>query len=157
MHRSMVGFHQDEEQHWVAELECGHCQHTRHDPPFFSRPWVVTEAGRHEHIGQNLDCVLCDRLQIPDNYAPYKRTPLFTTRTIPAGLLSRHSVKRGIWGMIHVEQGNLRYQIYEPLNREIVIESGQSAVILPEVFHKVVPMDTVEFWVEFWQKRNHAS
>jgi hypothetical protein len=58
MHRSIVGFHQDLEQHWVAELDCGHC--TRHEPPFFPRPWVITEEGRLEHIGQILNCVLCD-------------------------------------------------------------------------------------------------
>ena len=60
MHRSIVGFHQDLEQHWVAELDCGHCQHTRHEPPFFPRPWVITEQGRLEHIGQILNCVLCE-------------------------------------------------------------------------------------------------
>jgi hypothetical protein len=40
MERSIVGFHQDTEHHWVAELECGHFQHTRHDPPWVNRPWV---------------------------------------------------------------------------------------------------------------------
>ena len=25
---------------WVAELECGHTQHVRHDPPWTNRPWV---------------------------------------------------------------------------------------------------------------------
>ena len=33
MERQVTGFHQDEEGHWVAELECGHNQHVRHDPP----------------------------------------------------------------------------------------------------------------------------
>jgi hypothetical protein len=28
-----VGYHQDEEQNWVAELSCGHQQHVRHRPP----------------------------------------------------------------------------------------------------------------------------
>jgi hypothetical protein len=30
--RRIVGFHRDDERHWVAELECGHGQHVRHDP-----------------------------------------------------------------------------------------------------------------------------
>ena len=38
MKRRMVGFHQDEEQHWVAELECGHNQHVRHHSPWSDRP-----------------------------------------------------------------------------------------------------------------------
>jgi hypothetical protein len=59
--REIVGFHQDEEGHWVAELSCGHGQHVRHDPPWQLRPWVITEAGRREWLGAQLDCVRCDR------------------------------------------------------------------------------------------------
>ena len=44
MKRRITGFHEDEEGHWVAELECGHAQHVRHDPPWQSRPWVTTAA-----------------------------------------------------------------------------------------------------------------
>jgi hypothetical protein len=33
MQKNIIGFHLDEEEHWVAELECGHFQHTSHDPP----------------------------------------------------------------------------------------------------------------------------
>jgi len=40
--RKIVGFHQDENGDWVAELECGHGQHVRHKPPWTSRPWVTT-------------------------------------------------------------------------------------------------------------------
>ena len=39
MQRKITGFHLDEEGHWVAELECGHNQHVRHDPPYVERPW----------------------------------------------------------------------------------------------------------------------
>ena len=40
MDRRIAGFHQDEESFWVAELECGHQQHVRHNPPMTLRPWV---------------------------------------------------------------------------------------------------------------------
>ncbi len=66
MHRFIIGFHQDLEQDWVAELDCGHGQHTRHEPPFFPRPWVMTAEGRAEQIGKILNCVLCDRSEISD-------------------------------------------------------------------------------------------
>lgn len=62
MHRRITGFHQDEERHWVAELECGHRQHVRHDPPWQLRPWVLTEEGRASRLGVPLDCVICDRV-----------------------------------------------------------------------------------------------
>lgn len=57
--RRIIGFHQDEEQHWVANLECGHTQHVRHDPPWQNRPWVITESGRAGFLGTTLECVKC--------------------------------------------------------------------------------------------------
>ncbi len=59
--RPIIGHHQDEEGHGVAELECGHHQHVRHDPPWQLRAWVTTEAGRQAHLGNPLQCVKCDR------------------------------------------------------------------------------------------------
>ncbi len=58
--RKIVGFHLDESGDWVAELECGHGQHVRHKPPWTMRPWVLTEEGRAEHIGRELDCKKCE-------------------------------------------------------------------------------------------------
>jgi hypothetical protein len=55
----MIGFHQDDEGQWVAELECGHTQHVRHTPPWQVRPWVLTDAGRASRIGTCLPCPLC--------------------------------------------------------------------------------------------------
>jgi hypothetical protein len=60
MNRCIVGYHQDEEQHWVAELECGHNQHVRHDPPWTNRPWVITPEGRASVLGRMLNCKKCD-------------------------------------------------------------------------------------------------
>lgn len=60
MLRRIVAFEMDDERHWRAKLECGHCQHVRHDPPLVSRPWVLTEAGRARFVGQVLDCLHCD-------------------------------------------------------------------------------------------------
>lgn len=57
--RRITGFHQDEEGHWVAELECGHGQHVRHTPPWQSRPWTTTKAGRQSRIGTLLRCRKC--------------------------------------------------------------------------------------------------
>ncbi|HEY8608508.1 MAG TPA: DUF3565 domain-containing protein [Noviherbaspirillum sp.] len=66
MERSIVGFHQDGEHHWVAELDCGHNQHTRHDPPWINRPWVTTPEGRAATIGKTLRCKKCDDGAPPD-------------------------------------------------------------------------------------------
>jgi hypothetical protein len=60
MEKRIVGYHQDEEEHWVAELECGHHQHLRHQPPWTNRPWVITPEGRAAYVGRLLDCRKCD-------------------------------------------------------------------------------------------------
>lgn len=57
--RRIIGFHQDEHDDWVADLECGHTQHVRHRPPWQERPWVITETGRQSHLGQTLACKKC--------------------------------------------------------------------------------------------------
>jgi len=62
MRQKITGFHQDELQHWVADLACGHTQHVRHDPPWQERPWVITEQGRQQKMGYQLDCVDCDKV-----------------------------------------------------------------------------------------------
>ncbi|MGZ3236035.1 MAG: DUF3565 domain-containing protein [Burkholderiaceae bacterium] len=60
MEQKIVGFHQDDEHHWVAELECGHNQHVRHDPPWTNRPWTTTTEGRNSVLGKALICKKCD-------------------------------------------------------------------------------------------------
>jgi flavin reductase (DIM6/NTAB) family NADH-FMN oxidoreductase RutF len=66
MNRRITGFHLDDEQHWVAELECGHGQHVRHDPPWQVRPWVLTPGSRQAHLGTMLDCRRCDEARAED-------------------------------------------------------------------------------------------
>ncbi|WP_438864851.1 DUF3565 domain-containing protein [Neptunicella sp.] len=60
MQQPIQGYHLDEEQHWVAELVCGHFQHVRHNPPWTNRPWVITEQGRQSMLGHQLNCKKCD-------------------------------------------------------------------------------------------------
>ena len=58
--QTIIGFDQDDESHWRAELACGHHQHVRHDPPLRTRPWVLTAEGRAGMLGAELDCRKCD-------------------------------------------------------------------------------------------------
>lgn len=60
MLQAIIGFHQDEQEDWVAKLACKHTQHVRHNPPWTNRPWVTTHEGRDRMIGHCLNCKLCD-------------------------------------------------------------------------------------------------
>jgi hypothetical protein len=67
MDRRIVDFHQDNEGHWVADLECGHTQHVRHDPPWMNRPWVITPEGRASRLGTVLNCLKCEPARTNDS------------------------------------------------------------------------------------------
>lgn len=69
MNQPIVGYHLDEYSDWVADLACGHGQHVRHQPPFFSRPWVLTPEGRGRQLGQLLFCKRCHEPDVPSPVA----------------------------------------------------------------------------------------
>ena len=60
MRQKIAGYRKDERDAWVAELECRHLQHVRHNPPWTNRPWVESESGRAEKLGYKLECRKCD-------------------------------------------------------------------------------------------------
>ncbi|MDE3104746.1 MAG: DUF3565 domain-containing protein [Acidobacteriota bacterium] len=64
MQQAILGFSQDEQGHWVAQLACGHGRHVRHDPPWTLREWVTTEQGRSQWVGRLLECSKCDAEQL---------------------------------------------------------------------------------------------
>ena len=63
MKRQILRFDEDDEGHWRAELECGHYQHVRHDPPLVTREWVLTPEGRAARTGNLLECRKCGDLE----------------------------------------------------------------------------------------------
>ena len=65
MKSKITGFSQDAQGDWVAELSCGHRQHVRHDPPWRTRPWVLTGEGRRGKIGAELECSECGPGEAP--------------------------------------------------------------------------------------------
>lgn len=68
--RRIVGFHTDEHAHWVADLECGHTQHVRHEPPLVTRTWVLTVEGRASFLGTTLHCTRCAQNSAPARSSP---------------------------------------------------------------------------------------
>lgn len=56
MEQAIIGYHTDDDLHWVAELACGHNQHVRHEPPWMNR----IESERQSQLGHTLNCKKCD-------------------------------------------------------------------------------------------------
>ncbi len=92
------------------------------------------------------------KTDLPPDLEPYKRTAAFTERTVPAGLLADHSTKDGVWGLIHVEEGKLRYLVTDPRRAstdELLTPNTAPGLVEPTILHRVEPLGTVRFHVEF--------
>jgi tellurite methyltransferase len=151
MKRPIIRLGQDDIGDWVATLNCGHPQHVRHSPPFINRLWVTTESGRESKIGKMLNCVRCDDFELPQEFQPYKRTPVFTETSIPAGLKKEHSTKSGVWAKIILTEGTLRYRV-DGLEIDTVLSPSEPGIVLPEILHSVSPIASVRFYVEFYKE-----
>lgn len=141
----ITGFHQDEEDHWVADLACGHGQHLRHTPPLEERT-VTTGSGREALVGKELECLFCNMPALPEGLEAYRSTKTFDEVTVPKGLRNDHTTKVGTWARIVVEEGRLLYTIGE---ESWVLQPGVVGVVAPTVPHKVTPQGAVRFHVEF--------
>ena len=87
---------------------------------------------------------------LPDNVVAYKKTPEFDENSAPNGLLNNHQTKEGVWGKIILLEGRLLYTINEP-KEEIYLDSNNSGVVEPTVYHQVKPLGKVRFYVEFYR------
>ncbi len=150
MERRIAGFRRDAEGDWVARLDCGHGRHVCHAPPFQERAWVTRAETREARIGTPLDCVRCDRRELPDGYRETRRTASFDAEGIPAGLRRAHTTRRGIWAKIQVEAGALLYRVHAPFHSEERLVPGRTGIVLPEVEHEVAPDGDVRFHVAFY-------
>ncbi len=149
MERSIDAFVVDEAGDWVAQLDCLHRQHVRHDPPFRTAPWVLDDAARALRVGTSLRCTLCDRAELPDGLGVVRTTDTWDEQTMPAGLRHAHRVAARTWGRIQIEDGRLRFRAQTDPSIEVVLVAGDSQAIPPTVGHDVEPLGTVRFFVEF--------
>jgi tellurite resistance-related uncharacterized protein len=152
MQRAIVGYHKDEEDDWVAELDCCHNQHVRHQPPFFNRPWTQSQEGRDSMLGQQLSCVRCDALEWPEGLQLLRTTPEFNEANFPEGIRKDHSTKTGVWGRIIIAEGRMRYVCQAPVAREFELDSETPGIIPPELLHHVEPLGTLRFCIEFYHR-----
>jgi tellurite resistance-related uncharacterized protein len=86
---------------------------------------------------------------LPDGLVAHKRTPIFDQDSIPAGLRRRHNTKAGVWGLIVVVEGRLRFRLLDP-SSERILDTRNSGVVQPMQPHEVEPLGPVRFFVEFY-------
>lgn len=87
----------------------------------------------------------------PPGAIRYKRTPTFTEATLPDALKRDHNTKSGVWAVIHVESGALRYRQDAP-PVDVTLRPGETLACPPGVVHRVQPMPAVAFHIAFWRE-----
>jgi tellurite resistance-related uncharacterized protein len=69
---------------------------------------------------------------------------------VPKALTSDHSTRAGVWGLLTVTAGRVRYRI--PAADEVLdIDAGETAVIEPQVPHSVELSEDACFHVAFYE------
>ncbi len=84
----------------------------------------------------------------PSTLVSYKRTDEYTADSTPAGLLSDHTTKAGVWAMIRVLEGSMQLVTEEGVEE---LHKKNPGFIEPEVPHHIVPGEDVRFYVEFFR------
>ena len=51
----IIDFHLNEDNHWLADLSCGQTQHVKHNPTWQQREWVLSDKGRNDFIGFEIE------------------------------------------------------------------------------------------------------
>jgi tellurite resistance-related uncharacterized protein len=103
-------------------------------------------------MGVMLNCVRCDRLEPPEPADLVGRTPEFDERTLPETLRTNHATAPGVWGLIVVTEGLVRYRV-AALGVDRELGPGVPGIVVPEVPHSVEPRGTVRMHVEFLRAR----
>lgn len=91
-------------------------------------------------------------VELPAGLEAYRRTESFTETTIPASLLQAHHTKPGVWGLIHVADGLLRYRVTDSRRAKldtILTSDTRPGIVEPTILHNVEPLGHVRFHVEF--------
>ena len=88
--------------------------------------------------------------ELPAGLVCTRRTPCFSVDNVPRALLSSHSVKTVVWGLMRVVRGRVRYCLDGRAQVSVIVPEGGAAVIAPGVSHHVELLDALStFFIEF--------
>jgi tellurite resistance-related uncharacterized protein len=83
--------------------------------------------------------------------SPYRSSPIFDERTLPAALRREHRTKHGVWGVIRVLEGKLKLTFVES-GEVLVLTAGSPGVVLPDQPHLVEPLGAMRMQVDFYDR-----
>lgn len=115
--------------------------------------WHSIKSQKIVGIGDETECLQCDFLEFPAGLEGYKKTPVFNQETIPKGFRRAHSTKKGVWAIIHVLSGKVRYMVDDLSDQSFDLDQHTQGVIAPQMEHHLEVIGDVELYVEFYTKQ----
>lgn len=92
---------------------------------------------------------------LPAELIEARHTPLFDFRSLPDPLTESH--RTTVWAQLFVQAGSVRYIDLEGASpRDVRLEPGDSAVIVPGIEHQVEPSTDATFFVQFYREPDAA-
>lgn len=117
--------------------------------PGFTPHALTLRAGKH--MNNLLERASTIRDEMPST-KPYRRTRIFDEGTLPASLRREHRTKPGIWAVIRILDGRVRFRIKEP-ESVAILEPGRPGLVQPEQPHVVEPLGPVRLRLEFYRQQ----
>ena len=72
---------------------------------------------------------------LPPDARVYRRLGPFDVETIPAGLWRRHDLKAGVWGLLSIEAGSIRFCWDDAEGGTRILSAGDVLQVPPTVPH----------------------
>ncbi|WP_410217098.1 DUF1971 domain-containing protein [Paracoccus sp. (in: a-proteobacteria)] len=76
---------------------------------------------------------------------------MFDETTLPSGLRREHRTRAGVWGVIRVLDGRLRFQVLAPPS-EAILDPGHPGLVLPDQPHLVKPLGAMRMQIDFYKQ-----
>ncbi len=76
---------------------------------------------------------------------------MFDENTLPAALRGEHRTKAGVWGVIRVLKGRIRYRVLDP-DSDTILDPDHPGLVLPDQPHFVDPLGPIRMQVEFYNQ-----
>ncbi|MEZ5094714.1 MAG: DUF1971 domain-containing protein [Nocardioides sp.] len=88
--------------------------------------------------------------KLPEGLGFARETRQFAADDVPSGLLATHRVAEGVWGLLRVHAGPVRY-VDEATGAPLDLDAGDEQVIPPGVPHHVEPGPGSRLSVSFYR------
>ncbi|WP_420138917.1 DUF1971 domain-containing protein [Sphingomonas sp.] len=80
---------------------------------------------------------------------PYRSSPVFTAETLPKALQQEHRTRRGVWGVITILEGRLRYHRMDD-SPPLLLTPESPGLVRPDEPHFVEVIGPVSLRVDFF-------